>query len=206
MPPVNYTTNTVSMSPLLLGRGEGAAKTMWSSQHCGAAWPWPCRPCLRGLVWSPPGHELISELEMVCARIFVRIQFYGFSLSIYLLLLVCFLTNLNFWVKQHRLIPMFVNKSWTLIILKISLWRRQAGALTSSCALIMILFINHEWILGGSWDAKIRLQTTRQGMRDPHYQWIGSIRNRQGTSDDTDTRQEGHKTSSIIWFIAIVLL
>ena len=23
-------------------------------------------------------------------------------------------------------------------------------------------------------------------MRDPHYQWIGSIRNRQGTSDDTD--------------------
>ena len=92
-----------------------------------------------------------------------------------------------------------------MIILKISLWRCQAGALTSSCALIMILFINHEWIFGGSWDAEIRLQTTRQGMRDPHYQWIGSIRNRQGTSDDTDT-QEGHKTSSIIWFLKFVLL
>ena len=64
----------------------------------------------------------------------------------------------------------------------------------------MILFINHEWIFGGSWDAKIRLQTTRQSMRDPHYQWIGSIRNRQGTWDDTDT-QEGHKTSSIFWFL-----
>ena len=38
-------------------------------------------------------------------------------------------------------------------------------------------------------------------MRDPHYQWIGSIRNRQGTSDDTDT-QEGHKTSSIFWFLS----
>lgn len=64
----------------------------------------------------------------------------------------------------------------------------------------MILFINHEWIFGGSWDAKIRLQTTRQSMRDPHYQWIGSIRNRQGTWDDTAT-QEGYKTSSIFWFL-----
>lgn len=101
--------------------------------------------------------------------------------------------------------PLVYKYIFRMIILKISLWRCQAGALTSSCALIMILFINHEWIFGGSWDAEIRLQTTRQGMRDPHYQWIGSIRNRQGTSDDTDT-QEGHKTSSIIWFLKFVLL